>query len=103
MDRRAMKRRRQRSAPSPTSKRKKSYALERQQLWDHGFRACHYCSIPLTMALDYQNTLTVDHFIPLSRKGLNEWSNYRAACFRCNNIKGDMLPDEFNTFIIGET
>lgn len=52
------------------------------------------------MVINQENTLTVDHFIPLTAGGRNEWPNYRAACHRCNNVKADMLPGEFYEFIL---
>jgi 5-methylcytosine-specific restriction endonuclease McrA len=37
---------------------------------------------------------TVDHVLPRSRGGGNEWLNTVAACGRCNNRKGDRTPAE---------
>ena len=37
---------------------------------------------------------TVDHVIPRSRGGLNEWENVVACCDRCNSRKGDRLVHE---------
>ena len=42
---------------------------------------------------------TVDHVIPLSRGGLNRKENKKLCCKRCNNEKGDMLPDEYREFM----
>jgi 5-methylcytosine-specific restriction endonuclease McrA len=37
---------------------------------------------------------TVDHVLPRSRGGGNDWLNTVAACGRCNNRKGDRTPVE---------
>ena len=46
---------------------------------------CGYCGGPAT---------TIDHVVPRSRGGGNEWTNTVAACGRCNNRKGDRTPPE---------
>jgi len=42
---------------------------------------------------------TRDHYIPLSRGGLNVKENIRSACYRCNALKGDMMPDAWEQFM----
>ena len=37
---------------------------------------------------------TIDHVLPRSRGGANEWTNTVAACGRCNNRKGNRTPAE---------
>jgi len=37
---------------------------------------------------------TVDHLLPLSRGGANNWQNTVAACTRCNNRKANRTPGE---------
>ena len=37
----------------------------------------------------------VDHDIPISRGGSNEFKNLVAACFNCNRSKGDLTGREF--------
>ncbi|MDE2732188.1 MAG: HNH endonuclease [Bacteroidota bacterium] len=50
-----------------------------------GFR-CQYCN--------QRERLTVDHVVPRSRGGKDQWTNLVAACIRCNNRKGDRTPEE---------
>ena len=48
-------------------------------------RRCAYCSAAGT---------TVDHILPRSRGGRNTWSNTVAACYGCNQRKGNRTPAE---------
>ncbi|HEU5109716.1 MAG TPA: HNH endonuclease [Micromonosporaceae bacterium] len=48
-------------------------------------RRCGYCAGPAT---------TVDHVLPRSRGGRNTWRNTVAACYGCNQRKGDRTPAE---------
>ena len=62
---------------------------ERKQMTTHKRRlykktqCCYICQKKLT----YEQA-TVDHFIPLSKGGLNNSNNYRLACEPCNSRKG---------------
>lgn len=38
--------------------------------------------------------LTIDHVIPRTRGGSNDWDNLVCCCTRCNNLKGDHTPEE---------
>ncbi len=82
--------------PIPTVVRLVSYVVTR---WRHSrgpawsragvlardHRTCAYCGNPAS---------TIDHVLPRSRGGANEWTNTVAACGRCNNRKGDRTPAE---------
>jgi len=82
--------------PVPTVVRLVSYVVTR---WRHSRgpawsragvlvrdrRACGYCGGAAS---------TIDHVLPRSRGGANEWTNTVAACGRCNNRKGDRTPTE---------
>jgi 5-methylcytosine-specific restriction endonuclease McrA len=46
---------------------------------------CGYCGRTAT---------TIDHVLPRSRGGGNDWLNTAAACGRCNQRKGDRTPSE---------
>lgn len=48
-------------------------------------RHCAYCGGPGD---------TVDHVIPRSRGGTDEWDNLVCACRSCNNTKADRTPVE---------
>lgn len=51
---------------------------------------CQYCG-----EKKKTEELSIDHVIPLSRKGPKiSWTNCVTACFKCNNFKSDLLPSE---------
>ena len=65
----------------------KKIILSRKNILRRDGHRCLYCGrgdIPLT----------VDHVIPLSHGGEESWENLVCACVRCNNKKGDSMPDE---------
>lgn len=41
-----------------------------------------------------KSDFTVDHVIPKSRGGKDQWGNTACACYACNHRKGDRLPHE---------
>jgi len=50
---------------------------------------CQYCK-----QRKKREDLSIDHVIPQSRGGKTSWLNCVAACFKCNNKKGDRTPQE---------
>jgi 5-methylcytosine-specific restriction endonuclease McrA len=38
---------------------------------------------------------TVDHILPVSRGGINHWTNMFPACSKCNDSKGKRTPEEW--------
>lgn len=56
---------------------------------------CHWCNAPLRAETGYQNTATIDHYVPVSKGGQNTRKNYRASCHRCNQYRGSMNADQF--------
>lgn len=54
----------------------------------HGWR-CFYCRKRLTL-----ESLTMDHFIPLSKGGSNWLANIKPACKSCNSSKGAKIFEE---------
>lgn len=50
---------------------------------------CAYCGTKLV-----HRNFTIDHVIPRSRGGNDNWMNVVTACKSCNNIKGARTPDE---------
>lgn len=50
---------------------------------------CQYCGNEFAY-----KKLTLDHVMPLSRKGEHSWENVVTACGPCNNKKADKTPEE---------
>ncbi|PWU46103.1 HNH endonuclease [Micromonospora globispora] len=48
-------------------------------------RRCAYCDASAS---------TIDHILPRSSGGRNTWKNTTAACYECNQRKGDRTPAE---------
>ncbi|QKQ75607.1 HNH endonuclease [Nostoc sp. TCL240-02] len=80
---------------SPTSLRRHKRHSPRQMQYrksllieKYGMK-CFWCEVALT-----KETLTIDHFIPLSKGGNNKLRNLRTACKGCNNKRGDAMPED---------
>lgn len=54
---------------------------------------CQFCG-RRSIELKTRESLTRDHLIPMSRGGLNIWTNVVTACSSCNTRKANRLPDE---------
>lgn len=58
---------------------------------------CYYCRRQLVLRRKkHREPVTIDHYIPLSRGGFDEFENMVPACRKCNNAKADLLPEEFD-------
>ena len=64
----------------------KKILLTRKNIIKRDRHICQYC-------LDREGSMTVDHIIPKSFGGADTWENMVCACEKCNNRKGDRLPD----------
>ena len=65
----------------------KKILLTRKNIIKRDRHTCQYCG-------DRKGPLTVDHVIPKRLGGKDHWENLVCACARCNNKKGDRLPNE---------
>lgn len=64
-------------------------ALSRKNILLRDRYTCQYCGHVFSAS-----ELTLDHVTPRSRGGKSSWENLVTSCRRCNNHKGDRLPDE---------
>jgi len=64
----------------------KKILLTRKNIIKRDRHICQYCG-------DRDGPMTVDHVVPKSYGGSDTWENMVCACERCNNRKGDHLPD----------
>lgn len=62
---------------------------------------CHYCKREMhTRQLSFDGLRkTRDHHVPVSRGGSNAKENIRMACIRCNGLKGNMMPAEWEQYM----
>lgn len=65
----------------------KSIDLSRRNIFKRDGMRCQYCG--------KKNVhLTIDHILPKSRGGRDEWENLVTSCDTCNNFKGNRTPEE---------
>lgn len=64
-------------------------------------RPCYWCDRPMTKKSNKSGSsplpthATKDHIVPRCRGGGNRNGNRVWACLRCNNLKGNMMPDDW--------
>lgn len=73
--------------PSNSSARKKTYAKAKANLYKR-IKNCHWCGDPLD-----PKTMTLEHIVPLSIGGLDNFNNYTLACKDCNEMRGCNMPE----------
>ncbi len=63
--------------------------LSRHSIFERDQYTCQYCGKQLP-----KSRLTLDHILPQSRGGKNNWENLVVACMDCNARKADRTPAE---------
>ncbi len=67
---------------------------------------CIYCNIEPGMLQKgkvlTKTDFTIDHILPKSRNGKDNWSNTACACAVCNHKKGNRLPHEAGMKLLWE-
>lgn len=64
----------------------KNIVVTRKNILKRDHNRCQYCGT--------KEQLTIDHVIPKSRGGSDEWDNLVACCAHCNVRKGNRTPKE---------
>lgn len=70
-------------------KQRREPPLTNRALFRRDRGTCLYCGVQFADV-----HLSRDHVVPISRGGLDRWTNVVTACKRCNTRKGSKLPDE---------
>lgn len=60
---------------------------------------CFYCGVELPESDSYIRAWDVDHVIPVSKGGTNDFENLEPSCKTCNQKKG---AKDFSDFVIGQ-
>jgi len=58
---------------------------------------CYLCGKPFEKMGD----ITIDHWVPISKGGLDDIENYRLAHLACNHLKDDLTPEQWIEFQSG--
>ena len=66
---------------------KKRMQMKKYSLWLREGGKCFFCDKVLK-----ESECTIDHLIPTSKGGKNNWENVACACISCNAEKGNTLP-----------
>lgn len=57
---------------------------------------CCWCGKKTELGAENKgNSATLEHIIPVSKGGTNDFENLALACFKCNHKRGDMSIDDF--------
>lgn len=64
----------------------KKVAPTRNRIFKRDNSQCVYCGS--------KKHLTIDHILPRSRGGNNDWTNLATCCFECNIKKSNKTPEE---------
>ncbi len=60
---------------------------------------CYWCQRPMAVLGDPDLSPTRDHVRPKRMRPVNNSGPVVIACFRCNNLKGDKTPGEWEAFM----
>ena len=67
--------------------------LTRKNVLERDNNSCQYCG-------STNRKLSIDHVLPKSRGGIDNWENVVTACLECNVKKGNKTPKEANMPLI---
>lgn len=79
----------------PFKKPRKSIKFTRSNIFVRDRNMCQYCG-------SKEKGLTIDHVVPTSRGGTNEWTNVVVACRKCQTLKGPWTPEEVGMVLLNK-
>ena len=74
---------------------KQTVFADRMTLYSRDQHICAYCGGEFS-----SSQLTIDHVLPKSRGGSNQWTNCVTACRPCNHRKGWKTPEEAKMYLL---
>jgi hypothetical protein len=69
--------------------------LDKVYIYNRDKKQCYFCKNPLKI-----NALTFDHYLPRSKNGTMDVFNLVICCKRCNKLKGNRIPDNYEDTIL---
>ena len=74
---------------SQMAERRKFTDYEKKTVYARGDGRCGICGRPVAF-----KNMTIDHIVPLSKGGTNDFENLQPACSLCNMVKSCLTMDE---------
>ena len=69
--------------------------LIRAIIWDKTGGQCWYCGIEMNPFRDF----SIDHFLPATKGGLEDFDNLVPCCRNCNNMKKNVSLERFRALL----
>lgn len=63
---------------------------EKKTIYAKNNGKCAICGKPVMY-----KKMTIDHIVPISQGGTNDFSNLQLACHSCNRLKNDFMEEDF--------
>ncbi|QIB27924.1 HNH endonuclease [Caloranaerobacter azorensis] len=64
-------------------------------IYQRDLKRCFYCGKKLKF-----HQITLDHYFPVSKGGTNDVFNLVTCCKKCNKLKADFLPQDYEAVIL---
>lgn len=68
---------------------------DKQYIYTRDNEKCYYCGKNLKL-----NKITLDHFLPKSKKGTTDVFNLVTCCKFCNKLKSNKIPENYKYTIL---
>lgn len=69
--------------------------LEKIYIFNRDNKECYFCKKPLEL-----NQMTLDHYLPKSKKGTMDVFNLVTCCKKCNKSKSNRIPENYKDLIL---
>lgn len=69
-------------------------AVSRREVLKRDSHTCQYCGST--------KSLTLDHVVPRSQRGVHTWDNVVTACEGCNQSKGNRTPEQAGMMLLSK-
>lgn len=69
--------------------------INKQYIYLRENKKCYFCGKPLKY-----HQITLDHYIPRSKKGTEDIFNLVTCCRKCNKLKDNFLPEDHEDIVL---